>query len=153
MKRIDIRMQRYKYNRIVRGMNKYNAARQAGYSMSTAKRASKIEDRMKDELHDLLEQKGFTDNQIISIISKGLGAMKEPGKIDWSSRHKYLVTLLELKGNLKNKFEAGSGTGSGTKVIVVYPEGYKSKEVKQGDQDGTKDQAQSAPSRISIEQP
>lgn len=115
---------------------------------------------MKDELKDILEQKGYTDKKIIEFIEAGLAAQKPVGELlkmfpDWAIRHKYLETLLQLTDRLKSKFESAPA-GGGTKVVVIYPEGYKPKESTpqpqpQGLSNGSTDQAQPVPSRISVE--
>lgn len=84
-------------------MTPYNAARAAGYSKSySLQKKSVIESQSKEELTDAFEQAGLTDKEIIRHAISGLNAMigDQP---NWTIRHKYLHTILELTDRLKNQ--------------------------------------------------
>lgn len=106
---MNIRLQKYKKNRL-KGMNQYNAARAAGYSHSTARQSTDLENRVKQSMEDLIEQAGLTDKALIKYALKGLRAKKLSGKKgfkspDWGSRHKFYETLLKMSGKLKMDVE------------------------------------------------
>ena len=96
---MDKRVQLYKENRI-KGMDPYNAARAAGYSKLTSYNAKRIDARVKEEIKDAFEQAGLTDQEIIRHALAGLNAF-ERGEPNWTIRHKYLHTILELTDRLK----------------------------------------------------
>lgn len=122
------RQEKYKYNRVVLGMNQYNAAKAAGYSENTAKVACRIEARssVKVSLADAFEQAGFTDKALVTHILAGMKAMKiqscdiyvtqeKDGKMkfndskdfieveDWNARHKYAELFCELTKKISNQ--------------------------------------------------
>jgi len=118
---INIRLQNYKKNRIA-GMNKYNAARAAGYSEATAKSHTKrLDEQIK--IADLMERQGLTDKCLLERLSQLIAASKDKysfskgvenvengvtvklGTPDWSARAKGLELALKLKDLLKDKVE------------------------------------------------
>lgn len=147
----DIRLQKYKKNRIA-GMNRYNAARAAGYSESYAdKCAKKLEAQIETDLRNAFERRGWTDKAIVEYAMEALQAMrlqacdvivrKEDGKLvpnensndfieipDWNARHKFFATIMELTSRIKTKVEhSGKIDGPEQRIIIVYPADYKAK--------------------------
>lgn len=125
---MNTRQQLYKKYRL-QGMSKYAAARKAGYSHSTAKQATRIEDAI--DMPTWLEMEGLTDAKLAEHAKQGLNATKivgylhqykrkgkrgklekiQPDEIvsnefievpDWSVRHRYFETILKLSGKLKD---------------------------------------------------
>lgn len=112
-------------------MNQYNAARAAGYSETTSRRACTIEQSVKISMADSFEQAGLTDKAIVAHALQGLNAMKlqscnilvskamasesvDADSLvinknsndfieveDWNARHKYFETILKLTDRLK----------------------------------------------------
>ena len=108
------------------GMSQYNAARSAGYSHNTANKAHRIEERVvgvKGGINEELEQIGLTDKVLSEHARAGLNATRTQScdvyvsasgdnyelnensndfieVPDWNARHKYLQTILKLKGKL-----------------------------------------------------
>ena len=135
------RQQKYKANRIA-GMNQYNAAKAAGYSENYSKKGgSRIEKLVKVGLADAFEQAGLTDKAIIAHALEGLASMRTVSAIitgkdagaadkdfidvpDWTSRHKYFITICELTNRLKRNGEAGNNISI---VNIVY--GHRAKEL------------------------
>lgn len=143
---MNIRQQKYRRNRIL-GMNKYNAARAAGYSETTAKTHTK-ELEIRCKIADVLERQGLTDDVLILKLQELIGATKvigylnqyikaekggleklSPDKVvsnefvdvpDWSARAKGLELALKLKDLLKEKVEhSGEIKGGETRIIIV----------------------------------
>lgn len=147
----DPRLAQYKANRIA-GMNRYNAAVDAGYSHSYASKAAKaLEAQVAQDLKDVFAVKGLTDPKLAALVLEGINATKlqtcdiyikdENGKLkinknsndfievpDWHARHKFIVTAAELTGRLKKIIEGAGVKGPDVKVInVIYPADYKPK--------------------------
>ena len=119
---MNVRLQKYKKNRLA-GMNQYNAARAAGYSHNTARRACVIEKSAKLSMVDAFEQAGVTDKFLIEYAMEGLKATKLFGKDadvheDWTSRHRFFETILKMTDRLKDKVEH---FGLPETQINVYP--------------------------------
>jgi len=104
---ISIRARKYIKNK-VSGMSDYQAAIKAGYKKGTAIAAKQnIEKpRVKEELYDLMDKKGLTNDKLLDVTSEGLEAQKIHGTgdnfveiADYAVRHKYLETALRLKGH------------------------------------------------------
>ena len=143
---MNIRQLKYRRNRVL-GMNKYNAARAAGYSETTAKTHTK-ELEIRCKIADVLERQGLTDDVLIMKLSELLGATKvigylnqyikaekggleklSPDKVvsnefidipDWSARAKGLELALKLKDLLKEKVEhSGEIKGGETRIILI----------------------------------
>jgi phage terminase small subunit len=132
---MNIRLQKYKKNRLA-GMNKYNAARAAGFSESTAKSHTKrLEEQIK--IADLMERQGLTDICLLERLSQLLKASKDIynfsgveneengvtvklGTPDWGARAKGLELALKMKELLKDKVEhSGEIKGGETKIIII----------------------------------
>lgn len=125
---MNIRLQKYKKNRIA-GMNKYNAARAAGFSHNYS-RQCKPEKVAKTSIIDAFEQHGLTDKRIIEFALAGMSATKpvlcenDEGFPDWAIRHKFLQTVLELTKRINH--QDGNSDGINTRIVVInYPQGYK----------------------------
>ena len=147
-KRMNIRQQKYKKNRIL-GMNCYNAARSAGYSETTAKsRTKQLEARIK--ITDVLERKGLTDSVLAEKLSELLNATKVIGYLhnykksekvgiekispdevisnefldipDWQARGKGLELALKLKDLLRDKVEHSGEIKGGNRVVIIVQE-------------------------------
>jgi hypothetical protein len=71
----------------------------SGYSEITAKEPHKI--LQGKGFQELMTNYGVTDKKLATRLNEGLDANKKD-EIDYSTRHKYLETALELKG-LKDK--------------------------------------------------
>ena len=127
---MNIRLQKYKKNRLL-GMNKYNAARAAGFSEATAKSHTKrLDEQIK--FSDIMERQGLTDKCLVEKLSQLLVASKDIytfsditkeetggnvrlGSPDWSARAEGLKLALKLKDLLKDK-----GEHSGSIVHIEY---------------------------------
>ena len=107
---MNIRLQKYKKNRLA-GMNKYNAARAAGFSESTAKVHTKgLEERAK--IADVLDRQGLTDRKLAEKHQELLNAQSvilfngEVLKVENSNltRPEYQIQIkaLELAYKLKD---------------------------------------------------
>lgn len=107
-RRFSLRMQKYKHNRAVKGMNQYDAAIAAGYKETYAKQACRIEKLVKVSLGTALERAGFTDKRVAQVVTDGafeatkLFGLDNEEHPDWMARHKFLITGLELKGQAPN---------------------------------------------------
>lgn len=101
-------MQKYKFNRVIRGMTQYDAAIAAGYKETYAKQACRIEKLVKVSLGTALERAGFTDKRVAQVVTDGafeatkLFGLDNEEHPDWMARHKFLITGLELKGQAPN---------------------------------------------------
>lgn len=131
--KLNIRQQKYKKNRLL-GMNKYNAARAAGYTDATARsHTSELDERVK--IADVLERQGLTDEILTKKLSELLDASKDIyafsgldtqekgvsvklGSPEWSARAKGLELALKLKDHLKERVEH-SGEIKGTAVQII----------------------------------
>jgi phage terminase small subunit len=143
-RRFTKRQQRYRSNRL-QGMNQYNAALAAGYSLAMAQHHSKeIEDRVKPCIDDLLEQVGITDLRYAREVREELEATKtigasilvtkdgqliraeDEGAIEVKD-HTTRMKALELIGRIKNYVKDGSAAvvdASKHLTLNVYvPEG------------------------------
>jgi hypothetical protein len=109
---IDPKVNRYIKNQIS-GMENKNAAIQAGYPLSVAKKAAeRIETlEVKKRMLDILDAIGLTDESLALDLKEGL---REANKLqgtgdnfveipDYGVRHKYLETALKLKGELQGE--------------------------------------------------
>jgi len=81
------------------GFNETELARREGVSQPA------IHQRLnrsfvQESLKDILEETGLTDDALVKIMKDGLKAKKGKAK-DHYARHKFLCTILELKGHLK----------------------------------------------------
>jgi len=74
---MNMRQQKYKKN-IISGMNKYNAAIAAGYSINTAKSRTKDLDA-RVGIADVMERLGLTDKALINKLIELLGATRVIG--------------------------------------------------------------------------
>jgi hypothetical protein len=135
---INIRLQKYKKNRLA-GMNKYNAARAAGFSEATAKVHTKeLEERA--NIADVLERQGLTDNALAKKHIELLEAQKvvmvdgkplevENGRItlpEYFIQIKALELAYKLKNLLLNKVEhSGEIKGGETKIIIIRADAKK----------------------------
>lgn len=136
-KKLTYRQHKYKLNRL-KGMSQYNAARAAGYSENTSKKWTKnIEKQVKTSLYDLLERQGLTDHILSEHLAKGLKAKKvvsvesdelnsKGQKIyvnvtvpDWPARHKYINTILELKGHKKEAEVIQNGDNNSVQILII----------------------------------
>lgn len=116
---MNVRQQAYKKYRLS-GMSSYKAARKAGYAHATAWNAHKnIEKRC--GFDELLAQAGMDNDTIFKVMGEGLNAVKsitvrKPDGVggfvdevidasDFQTRHKYLETLLKLRGKLQETTE------------------------------------------------
>ena len=123
------RQTKYKKFRL-QGMSAYQAARKAGYAHNTAWNAHQnIESRC--GFDELLAMAGMDNDTIFKVMGEGLNATKSfvvnnidgEGNIqkevvessDYQTRHKYLETLLKLRGKLKETTEEGKEM----QVIVI----------------------------------
>lgn len=110
----NIRLQKYKKNRI-EGMSKYNAARAAGYSESTALARGKDLDKQA-KISDVLERAGLTDKHlskklielieatdVVEVTMPDGHSEKIGNKPNWSARSKGLEMAFKLKDMLKDK--------------------------------------------------
>lgn len=128
---MNLRLQKYKKNRLA-GMSAYKAAIAAGYSHNTAWNAHvNIEKRC--NFQQELIKKGLDNDTIIKVLIEGLEAtkviscnvispkgdgMKDAGPKtqdfidvpDYAVRHKFLETLLKLRGDLKEAVQQNSLT-------------------------------------------
>lgn len=113
---MTIRQAKYKHNRLVLGMNKYNAARAAGYSHWTANSPKQgIEAYGNLRMPDAMEQVGLTNKVLATYLMKGLNAQKAVSAIytgkdadertedfidvpDWPSRARFLQIAGKWKG-------------------------------------------------------
>jgi len=138
------------------GMNRYNAAKAAGYSESTAKgHTDRLEKSVK--IADVLERQGLTDRYLANKLLQLTEAQKVIGYLhnykkadngviekikpdetvsndfvevpDWSAQAKGVELTLKLKSHLINKTEhSGEIKGGGqTKVIIINPKDYEPK--------------------------
>lgn len=104
---MNVRHQLYKKYRI-EGYSKYTAARKAGYSHNTAIHVkTNIENRL--NMDYCLEKAGLTDTALAKHAEKGLKAERKivfneklKNVADWGARHRYLDTILKLRGKLLN---------------------------------------------------
>lgn len=94
-------------NMLENGGNVSKAMRDAGYSEATAKNPQKFK---KTEVFKQLMNELITDEALVEVINKGLHAQKPvvvDGKItdydDHSTRHKFVETVLKLKGYTKEE--------------------------------------------------
>lgn len=107
-KRASIKAVAYVANR-QKGLSKADSAREAGYSEETALTATRsIEGQ--PAVRDLLENAGLTEEKLLAKVAEGLEATKLYGKEavvhpDYSARHKYVVTGLQMHGLLKEQPE------------------------------------------------
>ncbi len=152
---MNIRLQKYKKNRLA-GMNKYNAARAAGFSESTAKSHTKrLEEQIK--ISDLMERQGLTDICLLERLSQLLKASKDIynfsgltneengvavklGTPDWGARAKGLELALKMKELLRDKVEHSGEIKGGQKVVVIVRENGAESNRREGQ----------IPSRVSI---
>lgn len=133
---MNIRQQLYKKYRI-EGLSAYKSAIKAGYSHATAWNAHKnIEKRC--GFDELLTKNGMDNDTIMKVMGEGLNAtkviscnviapngegMKDANSMtkdfidvpDFGVRHKYLETLLKLKGELQEIIN----NGKEVKVYIV----------------------------------
>jgi len=140
---VNIRLQKYKKNRIL-GMSQYNAALAAGYSKAMAKSHTKeLEERAK--ITDVLERQGLTDKclaiKVLELVEASdiviiEGVEMRVNRPNWPARAKGLELALRLKDLLRDKIEHSGLPATETKIIIVYPEGYK--------KDGSKTEAVSS---------
>lgn len=89
------------------GMTDRAAALKAGYSRNTAKNVKQhiLGPTMFKALHEILEEKGLTDNQLAEDLLAGTKATKlvtsptEPDREwpDWNNRHHFIETVLRIK--------------------------------------------------------
>ena len=128
-------------------MNKYNAAIAAGYSISAARKAGRIEKQL-GEMADYLQRAGLTDKKISDLLMEAIAANKVVGYLhqykkgekglidkaepdeavsnefievpDWNIRLKAMELAANLAGKIKNKLEH-----SGTIHSVVTMESVK----------------------------
>lgn len=132
---MNIRLQKYKKNRLL-GMNKYNAARSAGFSEATAKSHTKrLDEQIK--ISDLMERQGLTDKCLLEKLSQLINASKDIysfsgievekgvnvklGSPDWSARSKGLELALKLKDLLRDKVEhSGKVEGGDNKFLIQF---------------------------------
>jgi len=135
---MNIKQQKYKKYRL-EGMSAYKAARKAGYAHATAWNAHKnIEKRC--SFDELLAQAGMDNDTVFKVMGEGLNATKsfvvnnvnEDGEIekevvesaDYQTRHKYLETLLKLRGKLKETTTDGQEM-----QVIVIKSGEKKPEI------------------------
>lgn len=117
---MNVRRQLYKKYRL-EGMSAYRAAIKAGYKHSTAwNAASRVEKAC--NMKEFLTKKGLDDDTIAESIKEGLQAKKNK-KPDFQARHKYLETLVELRGDKKPAGQNGGFTNNG--VMVVHMQQIK----------------------------
>lgn len=138
---MNVRMQLYKKHRLA-GMSAYRAAITAGYAHNTAIHASKNLEKRRS-FKDFLTQNGIDDDKIVEVLKDGLNATKkvsiyyekdaegesketgyEVDEVpDHPTRHKFLDTALELRGDKKPAGEKGGFTNNG--IIYVKMETIK----------------------------
>ncbi|MFA5388880.1 MAG: hypothetical protein WC312_03900 [Candidatus Omnitrophota bacterium] len=124
---MNIRQQKYKYNRLVLKLNQTDAALEAGYSFNYAtKRSKKLEEVVTADMKDIFERLGYSDYQIAKrFIDKAnckrpIGAtilVDKEGKLiraedegcievdDNNVQLKALEDIAEMTGCKKNKIE------------------------------------------------
>lgn len=139
---MNLRLQKYKANRL-KGMNQYNAARAAGYSEATARtRNHDLENSIKLDMVDLLDQVGLTDKAMAEHIQEGLYESVKPyGKDgeegpDWTARHKYCETVLKLKGKLIDKPLIDQSSHEHVTVVINHPKSNQNDSTDQGNPEG-----------------
>ncbi len=104
-RKFNRRQLEYRLNRI-KGMNQYNAARAAGYSENYARdHSDRVEKAVKVGIGDIFEQAGLTDKFLAEYLMQALNATRLYSRdfvevADWIARHKFLETILRLKGHL-----------------------------------------------------
>jgi hypothetical protein len=138
---MNIRQQKYKKFRL-EGYSAYQSALKAGYRKATAIAAHRnIEKRI--DFTDVLIKAGIDDDSLGKLLQEGLAANKvvaadvliknENGKMvavknendwieypDWIARHRFIETVLNLKGQIKTKVEhSGEIRGGATRIILV----------------------------------
>lgn len=98
--RLSIRQQKYKENRVRFGMDKYHAARAAGYSESYCKaRAYTFDDKsVFVGLKSQLIRQGCTDKRMAERLIEGLDAVDTFGKPDMDKRRKSAELILKVMG-------------------------------------------------------
>lgn len=138
---MDIRIQKYKKNRLA-GMNQYNAAIAAGYSLATAKvHTKRLEEKAK--ISDVLERQGLTDKALANKHMELLEAKKvmlvdgkpmkvEDGSVSTPEYHiqiKALELAYKLKDLLRDKVEHSGKIDNNFIISVKDIEGKSDDEV------------------------
>ena len=88
-------------------MNKYNAARAAGYSESYALKHDLDRD-IAPEMRGAMERRGITDKFLADYAMQGLNATVCIKGIEfphWSVRHRFFETICKMTGRMKDKLE------------------------------------------------
>ncbi len=101
-------------------MNAYRSAIAAGYSHHTAIQAHRALERRLN-FPDLLVKQGLDDDTVVQVLKDGLEAtrIKSSGEVpDHVTRHKFLETLLRLRGDL----QAEVVNQTNTQVVIVREE-------------------------------
>ncbi len=134
----------------VRTGNKSKAGRLAGYSHRQGAHRALNKPQVQASIQEIMEKQGITDERLMKVLDDGLNADKvlgylhnykkeKDGKVekvgpnevisnefidtpDHPTRHKYLITGLELKKHLKIK-----GNGDTAILINITQEGINSK--------------------------
>jgi phage terminase small subunit len=89
---MNIRLQKYKKNRIT-GMNRYNAALAAGYSLAVAKsHTDRLEEKL-GSITDYFERAGLTDKKLANKLAELFEATKVIGYLHQYKKHLQLATI------------------------------------------------------------
>ena len=103
---MNIRLKKYRLNRM-KGMNKYNAAREAGYSESYAMKFD-LDKNVSTDMRNALERRGLTDKFLADYAMQGLNAtvcIKGVEFPHWAVRHRFFETICKITGRMKDKLE------------------------------------------------
>lgn len=112
---------------LCKGLSVAEAARQAGYANSTIEGRIYSKDmlgsvRIQRALKDMMDEMGISDEKLLNVIREGLEAHKvttDGEKApDFSARHKYLETALELKGHRKTAEQPAQQDNNFTQINV-----------------------------------
>lgn len=102
----------------IEGMTIRAAALKAGYSPKTA-HAAKLDKAC--DLQTVIEMSGLTNKRLASEIVDGIEAIKSDGNPDWHNRHKYLETVLKVKGERGFSQEKAQAAVNAVQVNITLP--------------------------------
>lgn len=106
---------------LLEGKSAHQALKDAGYSKATAEhQAASVlgKPRVQSAMLKMMDEMGISESMLVQTLKRGLKAKRsfitrygdEIKTKDFSVRHKYLQTALELRGDLKRKDEADEGS-------------------------------------------
>ena len=112
-------------------MDKYNAARSAGYSHYTSRIAYQKLEKIEKDISAKFLKAGLTDEKLIEHALAGLEAEKEiiidgeryGDTPDWQVRHKYFTSILQLTKKLNTEVKNGTGE---TRIIIIRADSHQS---------------------------